>query len=207
MSCPNSLVSSGLFRVLIKKKKKCTTWECKLSFIWGKIRTAAWKREPQTALRNCVWHECNCAVVWAFFGIAFLWDWNENWPFPVLWPLLSFPNLLVCFIRLSTMARLSWVAPHGMAHSFIELDKAEWVILWQKVLVSYIGLRSYHQPEEFRKVQKKTPHFLSPPRILVGFHLGWVMHASPGRTLSQSDCPETTWKPIPSPQNLRLQAT
>ena len=24
---------------------------------------------------------CNCAVVWAFFGIAFLWDWNENWPF------------------------------------------------------------------------------------------------------------------------------
>ena len=39
-----------------------------------------------------VWDECNCTVVWAFFGIAFLWDWNENWPFPVLWPLLSFPN-------------------------------------------------------------------------------------------------------------------
>ena len=37
-----------------------------------------------------VWDECNCAVVWAFFGIAFLWNWNENWPFPVLWPLLSF---------------------------------------------------------------------------------------------------------------------
>ena len=41
-----------------------------------------------------VWDECNCAVVWAFFGMAFLWDWNENWPFPVLWPLPSFPNLL-----------------------------------------------------------------------------------------------------------------
>ena len=25
-----------------------------------------------------VWDECNCAVVWTFFGIAFLWDWNEN---------------------------------------------------------------------------------------------------------------------------------
>ena len=36
-----------------------------------------------------VWDECNCAVVWAFFGIAFLWDWNENWLFPVLWPLLN----------------------------------------------------------------------------------------------------------------------
>ena len=41
-----------------------------------------------------VWDECNCGVVWAIFGIAFLWDWNENWSFPVLWPLLSFPNLL-----------------------------------------------------------------------------------------------------------------
>ena len=41
-----------------------------------------------------VWDECNCVVVWTFFGIAFLWDWNENWPFPVLWPLLSFPSLL-----------------------------------------------------------------------------------------------------------------
>ena len=35
-----------------------------------------------------VWDECNCAVVWAFLGIAFLWDWNEDWPFPLLWPLL-----------------------------------------------------------------------------------------------------------------------
>ena len=25
-----------------------------------------------------MWDECNCAGVWAFFGIAFLWDWNEN---------------------------------------------------------------------------------------------------------------------------------
>ena len=41
-----------------------------------------------------VWDECNYAVIWAFFGISFLWDWNENWPFPVLWPLLSFPYLL-----------------------------------------------------------------------------------------------------------------
>ena len=28
-----------------------------------------------------VWDECNCVVVWAFFGIAVLWDWNENWLF------------------------------------------------------------------------------------------------------------------------------
>ena len=29
-----------------------------------------------------MWNECNCAVVWTFFDIALLWDWNENWPFP-----------------------------------------------------------------------------------------------------------------------------
>ena len=46
-----------------------------------------------------MWDECNCAVVWAFFGIAFLRDWNENGPFPVLWPLLSFPNLLAYWLQ------------------------------------------------------------------------------------------------------------
>ena len=26
-----------------------------------------------------MWHDCNYVVVWAFFGIPFIWDWNENW--------------------------------------------------------------------------------------------------------------------------------
>ena len=46
-----------------------------------------------------VWHECKYTVVWAFFGFVFLWDWNENWPFPVLWPLLSFPTLLAYLVQ------------------------------------------------------------------------------------------------------------
>ena len=46
-----------------------------------------------------IWDECNCAVIWTFFGIAFLWDWNENWPLPVLWPLLTFPNLLAYWVQ------------------------------------------------------------------------------------------------------------
>ena len=46
-----------------------------------------------------MWDECSCAVVWTFFGIAFLRDWNENWAFPVLWPLLSFPNLLAYWVQ------------------------------------------------------------------------------------------------------------
>ena len=46
-----------------------------------------------------MWDECNRVVGWTFFGIAFLWDWNENWPFPVLWPRLSFPNLLAYWVQ------------------------------------------------------------------------------------------------------------
>ena len=57
----------------------------------------AWRILSITLL--ALWDECNCAVVWAFFGIAFLWDWHENWPFPVLWPLLSFPNLLAYWVQ------------------------------------------------------------------------------------------------------------
>ena len=44
-----------------------------------------------------MWDECNCVVVWTLFGTAFLWDWNENWPFPVVWPQMSFPILLHYF--------------------------------------------------------------------------------------------------------------
>ena len=38
--------------------------------------------------------ECNSCGSLNIFGIAFLWNWNENLSFPVLWPLMSFPNLL-----------------------------------------------------------------------------------------------------------------
>ena len=41
-----------------------------------------------------MWNECNWAVVWTFFGTAFLWDWNENWPFPILWLLLIFSKFV-----------------------------------------------------------------------------------------------------------------
>ena len=30
-----------------------------------------------------VWDECNCVVVWAFFVIAFLWDWDWTFSSPV----------------------------------------------------------------------------------------------------------------------------
>ena len=52
-----------------------------------------------TSFFASVWDECNCEVVWTFSDIAFLWDWNENWLFPVLWPLQRFPNLLAYWVQ------------------------------------------------------------------------------------------------------------
>ena len=37
-----------------------------------------------------MWDECNCVLAW----YCLFWDWDEKWLFPVLWSLLSFPNLL-----------------------------------------------------------------------------------------------------------------
>ena len=59
--------------------------------------------EPNLA---SMWNKCNCTVVWTSISIAFLWSWNENLSFPVLWPLLSFLNLLC--IEYSTLAASSF---------------------------------------------------------------------------------------------------
>ena len=61
-----------------------------------------------------VWDECKCAIVLILFGIAFLWNLNENWPSPVD-HVLSELSIMIC---------PSWVTLHSMAHSFIELAKA-----------------------------------------------------------------------------------
>ena len=41
-----------------------------------------------------MWNECNCTIVWTFFGTALLWDWNGNWPFPVLLATAEFSKML-----------------------------------------------------------------------------------------------------------------
>ena len=79
------------------------------SSVFSKPNLNIWKFRVRVLLKSSlenfqhyfanVWDECNCVVVWTFFGIAFLWDWNENWPLLVLWPLLSFPNSLAYWVQ------------------------------------------------------------------------------------------------------------
>ena len=62
------------------------------SSVCSKSRLNIWKFMVHILLKpehylDSMWNEYNCEIVWTFFRIAFLWYWNENWPFPVLWPL------------------------------------------------------------------------------------------------------------------------
>ena len=71
-----------------------------------------------------VWDECNCAAVWAFFALAFLWDWNENWPFEYI--------LSAAHIEYSTFTESSFriwnsstgIPSHPLALCMVMLPKA-----------------------------------------------------------------------------------
>ena len=64
-----------------------------------------------------VWNECNCVVVWTFFGIAFLWDWNEN--------TFSIPVATAEFSKfagvLSTSSFRIWNSSAGIPSSLLDL--------------------------------------------------------------------------------------
>ena len=61
-------------------------------------------------------------VLWTLFGVAFLWDWNKNWPFPVLWPLLSFPNFLAYWVHTFTASSFRiWNSSTGIPSPLLAL--------------------------------------------------------------------------------------
>ena len=65
--------------------------------VLGSRTVEAWLGEFWALLSYCVRWVQLCSslnIIWHC-----LWDWNENWPFPVLWPLLSFPNLLAYWVQ------------------------------------------------------------------------------------------------------------
>ena len=79
------------------------------SFAFSKTSLNTWKFMVHILLKPglenfdhysvSVWDMWNYEIVWTFFGIALLWDWNGKWSFPVLWPRLNFPNLLAYWVK------------------------------------------------------------------------------------------------------------
>ena len=65
------------------------------------------------------WDECNCVVFWAFLGIVFLWDWNENWSFSVLCPLL--------FSKFVGILSAAFSQPHLLGFEIAQLASTSFV--------------------------------------------------------------------------------
>ena len=92
-----------------------------------------------------VWDGCNCAVVWTITYLAFLWDWNENWPFPVLWPLLSFPNLLACWVQhIHSSSFRIWNSSNGIPSPplslfVVMLPRPTWLCIPGCLALGYLG--------------------------------------------------------------------
>ena len=99
-------------------------WSSRFTYCWS----LAWENFEHYFTN--VWDEYNCAVVSSFFGIAFPWDWNENWPFPVLWPWLAFQTCwhIECSTFTASSSRI-WNSSTGipsppLALSLVMLPKA-----------------------------------------------------------------------------------
>ena len=102
------------------------------------------------------------------------------------WSGLPFPSPVdLIFSELSTMTRLSWEAIHGVAHSFIELDKA---VVHVIRLVTFLWLC-------FQSVcpLKPSPSDYHLTEVSLTLDMGYLLSAAPRSALCSQ---ETVKKPI-----------
>ena len=97
-----------------------------------------------------MWNESSCLVVCTFFGIALLWDWHESWPFPVLWPLPSFPNLLTHWVQhfnsiifYQDFKELSWNSVTSSSLFIVMLSKAHLTSHSRKFISRWVTTSSW----------------------------------------------------------------
>ena len=79
-----------------------------------------------------MWNECNCVVVWTLFGIALLWDWNEN--------NFSSPEATVAFLKFVDI--LSEEHHHFLGFEIAQLEFHHLVISYLKCHFFSVGLVS-----------------------------------------------------------------
>ena len=76
-------------------------------------------------------NKCNCLMASAFFGTTLLGNWDEDWPFPVLWPLLGFQ---ICWHNECEIL---------MASSFRDLNNSAGISLHPLVLLTAVLLKAH----------------------------------------------------------------
>ena len=81
-----------------------------------------------------VWDECNCAVVWTFFGIAYLWDWEWKLTFSSPEATAEFSGFAgLLSAALLQQHHLGWNSSAGipsppLALFIVMLPKAHWLL-------------------------------------------------------------------------------
>ena len=104
-----------------------------------------------------MWEECNCVVIWAVFGIALLWDWNENdlfqscghcWIFQICWQIECSTFTASSFriwnsstgIPSSPLALFLVMLPKAHLTSHSRMSGSRWVItpLWLSVKIFFV---------------------------------------------------------------------
>ena len=76
------------------------------------------------------WDECNCAVVWAFYGLAFLWDWNEKCPFQSCdhcWVFQIWWHIECSILTASSFRIWNNSTGNGLAQSFDKMRLPWWL--------------------------------------------------------------------------------
>ena len=95
-----------------------------------------------------MWDECTCAVVWAFCGITFLWDWNDDFywscgrpSFPLSWSLLSgsFHKPLILLHQRADRLKTTITITKEVIFSQYNLKRTDWIrILFGKAVLSSV---------------------------------------------------------------------
>ena len=130
-----------------------------VSSVFSKTSSNIWKFTAHALLKPglenfkhyfpSVWDECNCEVVWAFFGIAFLWDWNENWP------LVTINSSLYLDISRNTSVRLYWLLKRW--NTFLSVASPQpWDFLGGSVVQNHLqSRRGQSAPSPILDVEKE----------------------------------------------------
>ena len=125
-----------------------------------------------------MWNECNCPVVWTFFGIVFLWDWSEKWPWSVLQSLLCFANLLVRMFGKRSLVfpilLFSYISLHwSLRKAFLCLLAILWNSALKWVYLSFSLLLPFFSHLYIRPPQTAILLFC------ISFSWGWFWFLSP----------------------------
>ena len=147
-------------------KSSLNIWKSSVH-IWLKPRLENFKRYFAS-----MWNECDCAVLWTFFDITFLWDWNETdlfqscgpcWVFQICWN-VEYSTFTASSFKIwnrlagipsPPLALFEVILPKAHLTSHSLMSGSRWVItpLWSHWCISFVEM-NFHKEMESGETSK-----------------------------------------------------